>query len=289
MDNKEQAPKHTTRLAMIGLIGTILTVCGGLTGAIIGGVTTIYKVNQENQHLSIAAPQSDQALAVNTRQIAINVSKVTKLDPAKFQSFTDLGFVAAKPQTGWDGGKQMTYYDLFLEEASNLSPLILFSKWVKDGWDDQPVYQVRYADPVMVEFIEGSTENGVAVDPTQLNYSSYKFYSRMIVLALDKSVVQKDFSLYDLALIWGELHQGGVNDLVANPDNQYVFEQVSWKLTNVKVNNRKIDLTLQRWGLFAEGPDRFYIIEMQYVPASNQSVQVFDDMQTYLNGFRVIQ
>jgi hypothetical protein len=288
MDNKEQPQKHTTRLALIGLVGTVLTVCGTLTGALIGGATTIYKAAQETQRLAITAPQTDQALAVDTRQIAVKSSNVTRLDPAKYQVFQDLGFVTAQPKSGWDEERQMTYYDLFLEEATNLSPLILFSSWVKDGWDDQPVYQVRYSAPVMVEFIAGSTENGVSIDPTELNYTSYKFFSRMIVLALDKSVVQKDFTLYDLALDWGKMHQGGVNDLVANPDSQYVFEQVSWKLKKVKVNGQQVDLTLQRWTLFAEGPDRDYIIEVQYVPAVDQSMQVLDDLQSYLDAFRVI-
>ena len=288
MSEKEQQPKPTSRLAIIGLIGTLLTVCGGLTGALIGGATSVYKISQESQRLSIAAPQSDQALAVDTRQIALTSSRVASLDPDKFQVLNDLGFVTSRPQTGWDSGQQMTFYDLFLEEATNLSPLILFSHWVKDAWDEQPIYQIRFHEPVMVEFIAGSTENGLAVDPTKLDYSTYKFYSRMIVLALDKAVAQNDFTLYDLALDWGKMHLGGVNDLVSNPDNQYVFEQVSWKLKGVQVDGRKVDLTLQRWALFAEGPDRYYIVEMQYVPSSDQSVQVFDDLEAYLNAFRVI-
>jgi hypothetical protein len=199
-----------------------------------------------------------------------------------------LGFVMAQPLAGWNQGGQMTYSDLFLEEGTDLSPLILFSKWIKYAWDEQPVSQIRYMEPVTVQFVEGSTENGVIVDPTQLVNDTVNFYSRFIVLALDKAVAQKDFTLYELAFAWGKLHQGGVNELVANPDSQYDFEQVSWKLKGVMVDDRKVDLTLQRWALFAEGPDRYYIIEVQYVPAANQSMQVWDALQSYLDAFRVI-
>jgi hypothetical protein len=287
-DKKEQPQKHATRVAIIGLVGTLLTVCGGLAGVLIGGATTIYKVEQENQLLSIAAPQSDQPLAVDTRQIAIDAAKVTKLDPAKNRVDENLGFVMSQPMPGWDSARAMVYSDIFLEEDSDLSPLVLFSTWVKNAWDDQPLTQMRYGEPVTIQFVEGSTENGAAVDPAQLRDPSINFYSRFIVLALDKSVVGKDFTLYDLSLDWGIMHRGAVNDLVSNPDSRYVFEQVSWKLENVMVAGRKVDLTLQRWALFAEGPQYYYIVELQYVPAPSQSMQVMDDLQAYLDGFRVI-
>ena len=288
MEDKEQGQKHSTRMAIIGLVGTILTVCGGLAGALIGGLTTIYKVEQDVQHLAIAAPQSAQSLAVDTRQIAISSSKVVSLEPSKNLVFQDLGFVMAQPLPGWNQGKQMTFSDLFLEHGADLSPLVLFYGRVKDAWNDQPLREIRYSEPVMVQFVEGSTENGIAVDPTKLENATIAFYSRFIVLALNKAITQKDFSLYDLALAWGNMHQGGVNHLVANPDSQYIFEQVSWGLKGVRVENRKVDLTLQRWALFAEGPDRYYVIEVQYVPAANQSTQVWDDMQIYMDAFRVI-
>ena len=74
-----------------------------------------------------------------------------------------------------------------------------------------------------------------------------------------------------------------------HPDSQYVFEQVSWALKGVKVNGQQTDLTLQRWALFAESSNRFYIVELQYVPATGQSMQVWDDLQAYMNDFQVIR
>ncbi|HEY5270297.1 MAG TPA: hypothetical protein VII97_08165 [Anaerolineales bacterium] len=288
MDSKKKQQKSSRQAAIFGLVGTILTVCGGLSGALIGGIATIYKIEREAQQMAIAAPQSDRPLTVDTHQITISSSEAAKLDPSKYLVFQDLGFVMSQPKTGWSDGGQMRYLDLFLEEGTNLSPLILFSTWIKDAWNDQPVRRIRYTEPVMVQFLEGSTENGVAVDPTKLKNDTIAFYSQITTLALSKAVAGPDFTLYGLALAWGSLHQGGVNELVANPDSQYVFEQVSWELKGVRVGGQQADLTLQRWGLFAESPECFYIVEVQYVPATGQSMQVWDDLQAYMDAFRVI-
>jgi hypothetical protein len=288
MDSENKKQRSTSQVAIIGLIGTILTVCGSLSGALIGGLTTIYKIERQAQQIAIAAPQSDRPLSVDTYKISISSSDAEKLDPSKYLVFQDLGFVNARPGTGWKDGGQMLYQDLFLEKSTNLSPLILFYTWIKDTWDDQPVRQFRYKEPVMVQFIEGSTENGVLEEPAMLENDTIAFYSQITTLVLSKAVVGQDITLAGLALAWGGLHQGGVNELIANPDSQYVFEQVSWELKGVLVGGQKTDLTLQRWALFAESSDRYYIVEVQYVPATGQSVQVWDDLQAYLDAFRVI-
>jgi len=289
MDSEKKNQKLTRNKAIIGLVGTILTVCGGLTGALIGGITTIYKVERQTQQIAIAAPQSDLPLSVDTYQINISSSDAAKLDTTEFLVLNDLGFITAQPKLGWNDGGQMTFQDLFLEEATNLSPMILFYNWIKFSWDDQPLRQTRFSQPVMVQFLDGSLENGYQVDPAMLDTDTFAFYSQITTLALSKEVVEPDFNLYGLALAWGGLHQGGVNELVANPDSQYVFEQVSWELKGVGVDGKKTDLTLQRWALFTESTDHYYIVEVQFVPAKNQPDQVWDDLQSYLNSFRVIE
>ncbi len=288
VDKEKQEQKHSKQVAMIGLAGTMLTVCGGLIGALVGGVTTVYKIQQEAQKLSIAAPQDEQALTVDTRQVSISTAQTVELDPSDYLVVEGQGFVMAQPVAGWELDSEMTYQDLFLERNTNLSPLILFSIQVKTAWDQQPVYRLRFSQPVAVQFVEGSTENGQPVDPTQLENPILAFYSQMTILVLEKAQAP-DFTLVDLALGWGRLHRGGVNSIVANPDSQYVFEQVSWELKNVRVEERNTDLALQRWALFAEGNDFYYIVEVQYVPAADQSVQVWDDLQSYLSAFRVIR
>ena len=289
MDNDKKSQKLTRRKALLGLVGAILTVCGTLTGALIGGLATIYQVERQAQQFAIAAPQSDLPLSVDTYQINISSSDAAKLDPSEYLVLDDLGFITAQPRTGWIDNGQMHYPDLFQEEAANLSPMIFFYKWVKFSWDEQPVRQIRYSQPVMVQFLEGSQENGYQVDLSMLDTDTYAFYNQITTLALSKEVVEPDFNLYGLALTWGGLHQGGVNELVSNPESQYIFEQVSWELKGVSVDGKKTDLTLQRWALFTESSDHYYIVEVQFVPAKSQPEQVWDDLQTYINSFRVIE
>ncbi len=78
MESEKKSQKLTRRKAIIGLVGTILTVCGTLTGALIGGLTTIYKVERQAQQIAIAAPQSDLPLSVDTYQINISPSDAVK-------------------------------------------------------------------------------------------------------------------------------------------------------------------------------------------------------------------
>jgi hypothetical protein len=288
MDDEQQHQKSPKQIAIIGLIGTLLTVCGGVAGALVGGVTTIYKTERGAQQVALAAPQADHSLTVDTRQIAISAADAAALDASDYLVLQDLGFVMAQPRAGWNQPEDMLYQDLFFEEGTNLSPLIMFFTWIKNNWDDQPVYRIRDTEPVIVQFIEGSTENGIQVDPTHLNTDTLAYCSQITILALAKDKAP-DFTLYELALKWGILHQGGVNNIVANRDSQVVVEQVSWALKGVRVDDHEADLTLQRWAVFAEGPARYYIVEVDYVPAANQSATVWDDLQAYLDAFRIIQ
>jgi hypothetical protein len=279
--------KHARRAALIGLVGTLLTVCGGLSGALIGGATTLYKMQADAKKLAIQAPQEQDSLAVDTRQVGINGSEAQELDAKAYLVLPELGFIMAQPLDGWQL-EELIYADLFFEEATNLSPLILFSSSAGDAWGGQVIRRLRYSQPLMVEFLEGSTENSLAVDPTILESDNYAFYSQVTILRLEKAIATQ-YTLYNLALLWGTFHQGGVNSLISDPDSQYVFEQVSWPLTNVRVDGKLTDLALERWALFAEGDQAYYIVEMQYVPMGVEAKQVMEDMQAYLSAFRVIR
>jgi hypothetical protein len=289
MEPENVRQKSSRRTAIIGLIGTLLTVCGGLAGALIGGVTTIYRIQREAQKIAIAAPKSDTPLMVDTHQINITSSQADALNPSAWMVFPGEGFVLAQPSAGWKNKGQMTYLDLFLEEGTNLSPMILFSTWIDEAWDDQPVRRIRYLEPVIVQFLEGSSENGLSVDPTQLISDTIAFYSQITVLALSREVAGEEFNPYKLALTWGGLHQGGVNEIITDPRNLYVYEQVSWEIKGVRVDGQPGDLALQRWALFAENADRYFIVEVQYAPSANQPTRIWDDLQLYLDSFRVIQ
>ena len=279
--------KGARRVALIGLVGTILTVCGGLGGALIGGFTTLYKMQAEAKKLAIAAPAEETALEVDTRRVDISLDEAQGLNPDDWLVYPDLGFVMAQPGEGW-ALQELMYEDLFYEQATNLSPLILFYELVGYDWDGQEVRRLRQVRPLMVEFVEGSRENGVVVDPAALAAQEYSFYNQVTILRLDKEAAY-GWTLYNLALSWGGFHQGGVNSIVSDPDSRYVFEQVTWQLEDVRVDGRLTNLDLERWGLFAEGEQAFYIVEVQYVPDPGGSVRTWDDLQAYLSAFRVIR
>jgi hypothetical protein len=48
-------------------------------------------------------------------------------------------------------------------------------------------------------------------------------------------------------------------------------------------------MTIDDWLLFAETDTAFYTVEIRYTPQSGQPIQVWDDLQLYIDQFRVIQ
>ena len=282
---------HAVRAAVIGLIGTILTVCGGLTGAVITAGVTVYQVERQRKHLALAAPSVDQALTVDLGQIAIEPYETAQLDPGEYDVDSDRGFVLAQPDAGWSQ-TEMTYLDLFLVEGEALSPLILLSAGVGSAWDEQCVHRIRHDEPAQVQYTEQSTENGVPMDVDTLRdltgTDMFSHYSQIIVLAVEKQVAA-DLTLAEIALAWGALHRGGVNRIVASKDSQYVLMQATWQFEDVRVGEQELDLPIERWALFAEGPQHYYLVELNYVPAPGQTMQVWEDLQAYMDSFRVIQ
>jgi hypothetical protein len=57
----------------------------------------------------------------------------------------------------------------------------------------------------------------------------------------------------------------------------------------VRLDGQETDLAMERWALFAEGPRYYYLVEIDYVPEGSQSTQVREDLQAYLDSFRVIR
>jgi hypothetical protein len=57
MDSEKKQQKSSRQAAIIGLVGTILTVCGGLSGALIGSIVTIYKIDREPSRWPLQLPK----------------------------------------------------------------------------------------------------------------------------------------------------------------------------------------------------------------------------------------
>jgi hypothetical protein len=288
MDNAREKPRQPIRKAVIALAGTLVTICGGLGGAAFSAGVTIYKTERAVQQVALPAPDSEQTLNIDTRQIALSAGEARQLDPDTTYAATDAGFVLAQPRAGWEPIAEMTYADLFAEEQVALSPFVLFYSKVGLAWDEQPVYRIRYREPLQIQYIQGSLENGVAIDVEQLHSDTAAYYSQITVLVVDKAVAQ-NYTLADIALTWGTFHWGAVNHIIANRDSNYILMQTTWRLENVRAGGQETDLAIERWALFADGPQHYYLVEVNYVPQPDQRRQVWDDLQAYMASFRVIR
>lgn len=287
-ETKGKRPRRRINKAVIGLIGSAIAACSGLGGAVLSAGLTIYKIEREIEQVSLAAPDSEHTLHIDTRQIAINESQARRLDPDAYYLYTDAGFVLAQPRAGWGPIEEMTYADLFSEEGSALSPLILFYSKVGHAWDEQPLYRVRHQEPIQVQYVEGSRENGIAIDVAQLHSDKAAYYSQITILVVDKSVAQ-GYTLPDVALTWGTFHWKAVNHIIANRDSDYILMQTTWRLDDVRVEGEETDLVIERWALCAEGPQYDYLVEVNFVPQADGRSQVWDDLQHYAASFRIIK
>lgn len=291
MEEQKRREKQLTQSALIGLIGAALTLCCGIAGAVASSAATIYKAEQDLQEIQVAQPSGEQTLTIHTDQVTIEYEEALSLNETEYAVYPDLGFVIAQPYPGWNPIEEMTYADLF-QDTGALSPLILFYARVGNEWDEQPLFRIQYPEPVQVQYLETTTENGVQVDLERLRQltgdDTEAYYSGITVLSIGKEQ-SAGYTLPGIALAWAAFHQGGVNRLVADEENRYIVAQVSWKLGQVQVDGRLTDLTIERWALFAEGPQRYYIVEVDYVPGSGQSIETWETLQAYMASFRVIR
>ena len=82
------------RVAVLGLIGTVLTGCGGLAGAVISGAATIYQLEREMRQLAIAGPASGQILDIDATSFFVSRHEAAALDPESYFVDLDTGFAA---------------------------------------------------------------------------------------------------------------------------------------------------------------------------------------------------
>lgn len=290
---KEGKPSTTLTKAVLGLIGTLLTVCGGLSGALFTAGLTIYQVERDAQQVALAAPDGDKTVSVDTRQIAIDRSEATRLSPDEYVVDTDLGFVMAQPLAEWDQMEETTFRDAMFGEGA-ISPMVFFVNLADSAWDEQPVRRIQYAEPVEIQYGERSAENGIPIDLELLQAlaggDTLTHHSQIALLIVDKQV-SEEITLASMATTWGPdpLLGGGVNSIVANRESQYVMMQVTSELENVRIDGKETDVTIERWALFAEGPQHHYVLELTYVPVRGQSMQVWEDLQAYFDAFRVVE
>lgn len=275
--------------ALIGLIGTILAACGGISGSLLTSAVTVYQVQRQNQQVALPASQGGETLNVDTGSIFITRQKAAALDPAAYYVNLDQAFVLHRPLSGWSAMEEMTVKDSLAED--HVTCLVVC---------DQPVFRIRYGKPIEIESDRQSTVNGHLIPDDLLNATEklygpppwkIPYYSQITLNVFDKTEVQKlgIHTLPDLILQMIRYSTGRVNKVVAQADSHFAVVQLSSTDAGIRVAGAPATMTIDYWYLFAETDTTFYSIEIMYTPQSGQPLQVWDDLQLYLDQFRVIQ
>jgi hypothetical protein len=275
--------------ALIGLIGTVLTTCGGISGALVTSAVTIYQVQRQSQQVALPALKGGETLTIDTGSIFISRQDAANLDPAYYYANLDQSFVLHRPMPGWDAMEELTVAEQLAED--NVTCLAVC---------DQPVFRIRYGEPIEIESDRSSTVNGRLV-PTDLLDASEKiygpppwklpYYSQMILNKFEKSEVQAMGirTLPDLILMTMRFSAGRVNRVVSQPDSHFAIVQLSSTYEKIRVGGQDASMTMENWLLFSETDDAYYTVDIRYTPQSGQPLQVWDDLQLYIDQFRLIQ
>jgi hypothetical protein len=287
MTEEHKSPGLTT--ALIGLIGTFLTACGGIGGALLTSAVTVYQVQRQNQQVALPASQGGETLNVDTGSIFISRQKAAALDPAAYYVNLDQAFVLHRPLPGWDDMEEMTVKQQLAED--HVTCLVVC---------DQPVFRIRFGEPIEIESDRQTTVNGHLIPEDLLNASEklygpppwkLPYYSQMILNVFEKSEVQKlgIHTLPDMILLMTRYSAGRINKVVAQVDSHFAIVQLSSTYQGIRVAGASATMTIDNWFLFAEADNAFYTVEIRYTPQSGQPLQVWDDLQLYIDQFRVIQ
>ncbi|MBE3117314.1 MAG: hypothetical protein IMZ50_00990 [Candidatus Atribacteria bacterium] len=275
--------------ALIGLVGTILAACGGISGALVTSAVTVFQVQRQNQQVALPASGGGETLSVDTGSIFITRQKAAALDPATYYVNLDQAFVLHRPLPGWDDMEEMTVQDQLAED--NVTCLVVC---------DQPVFRIRYGEPIEIESDRQTTVNGhlIPEELLKLNEMLYgpppwkvPYYSQMILNVFEKSEVQAlgIHTLPDMILLMTRYSSGRVNRVIAQVDSHFAIVQLSSTYEGIRVGGEPATMTIDNWLLFAEADTAFYTVEIRYTPQSGQPLQVWDDLQLYIDQFRVIQ
>lgn len=275
--------------ALIGLVGTILAACGGISGALVTSAVTVFQVQRQNQQVALPASGGGETLSVDTGSIFITRQKAAALDPATYYVNLDQAFVLHRPLPGWDDMEEMTVQDQLAED--NVTCLVVC---------DQPVFRIRYGEPIEIESDRQTTVNGHLIPDNLLNATEklygpppwkLPYYSQMILNVFEKSEVQAlgIHTLPDMILLMTRYSSGRVNRVIAQVDSHFAIVQLSSTYEGIRVGGEPATMTIDNWLLFAEADTAFYTVEIRYTPQSGQPLQVWDDLQLYIDQFRVIQ
>lgn len=285
----EERISPAIQTALIGLIGTILAACGGIGGALVTSAVTVYQVQRQNQQVALPASGGAETLSFDLGNIFITRQEAAALDPDVYYANLEQAFVLHRPLPGWADLEEMTVQEQLAEQSVTCTAVC-----------DQPVFRIRYGDPIEIESDRATTVNGHLIPEALLNVNErlygpppwkLPYYSQMILNVFEKSQVQAlgIQTLPDMILLMTSLSAGRVNRIVAQAESHFAIIQLSGTYEGIRVAGQPVAMTIDTWLLFAEADQAFYTFEISYTPQSGQPLQVWDDLQLYIAQFRVIQ
>ncbi len=286
--SKEGKSDNSIRVAMIGLIGTLLTVCGGLGGAAISAGVTIWSTDRQARLITLPDQRNDLSIELDTGRIFISPNEMVSLDPAEYYVNLDDGFALRRPLNGWNELEVMTLADLMAENGA--APL-------SDPLASQPIYRIRYGEPVEVlldrqAIVDGQPLPGYYIEVLETLYGDepwhVPYYSAVVVSIYDKGLHLYQ-SLPDLLMRTYPFSGGHVNRLVAGEDSDFILLQSSVMMENVTMRGQRTTVNNERWLLFAETDESYYVVEIAFMPQSGQPLQVWEDLQEYFHSFRLVR
>lgn len=286
--SKEEKSDNSIRVAMIGLIGTLLTVCGGLGGAAISAGVTIWSTDRQARLITLPDQRNDLSIELDTGRIFISPNEMVSLDPAEYYVNLDDGFALRRPLNGWNELEVMTLADLMAENGA--APL-------SDPLASQPIYRIRYGEPVEVlldrqAIVDGQPLPGYYIEVLETLYGDepwhVPYYSAVVVSIYDKGLHLYQ-SLPDLLMRTYPFSGGHVNRLVAGEDSDFILLQSSVMMENVTMRGQRTTVNNERWLLFAETDESYYVVEIAFMPQSGQPLQVWEDLQEYFHSFRLVR
>jgi hypothetical protein len=285
---KQQRPV-SIQTALIGLVGTLLTVGGGLCGAFVTSAVTIYQVEREKQLLAVSSEGGEQTLSIDTNTIFLSRQAAADLDPERYYLDFEHAIIFRRPLPGWDPMEEMTLEQQLAE--TNIPCNVAC---------DQPVFRIRYGEPIEIESDRATTINGHFIPEDVLNLSEQlqgpppwksTYFSQVILNIYEKELARQIgvVNLADLILLTTQSTSERMNRMVAQEDSHFAILQGSSALEGIRMAGEPAALTLDDWLLFAESEKAYYVIEIAFTAQSGQPLQVWDDLQTYIDEFRIIE
>jgi hypothetical protein len=284
--------QRSIRATVIGLVGTILTVCGGLAGAAITGAVTIYQTERQMQQVAVASSGGEQALSIDGGGIFVSRQEAAALDPELYFVDLDHGLALRRSLPGWGALEELTVAEQMSEGGAAAS--------ADPSLDEQPVYRIRYGQPIEIQADRETLVNGQPVPDEAVEVLEYlygpepwtlPYYSEVIVNIFDRSVVEAlgMNDLPDFMLMAVPFSGGRANRLIAEEDRGFMVVQTSATYERARMAGQEKAFTRENWVLFAEAEAAYYIVEIVYIPQSDQPVQIWEDLQVYMDSFRVIR